>query len=171
MLLTDQVIQIATIVIAIAAVTVAVWEGVMTRRHNRLALMPHLLIRGHFSGSQGRVGLALYNDGSGPAYIDACTVSVDGEVMPDNGDDGWDSAISALDLDDIRPSLAYNSITPDGFIRVGGVLWLLSAPVSKCTDDCLDLFHTNVQVNHDLHISIPYRSVYGDKRCVISGTK
>jgi hypothetical protein len=96
---TEIVIQGSTAAIALAALTVTIWEGITNRRHNRLSLRPFLSITQHLGGTQGRFGISVDNDGLGPAAITRCSVSVDGDVISDEEDPDWNVVLSKLGLE------------------------------------------------------------------------
>ena len=63
----EEWIALASAVVAAAALIVAVWQGVLTRRHNRLSVIPHLRIDSLLGGDP--VEIILSNRGAGPAII------------------------------------------------------------------------------------------------------
>jgi hypothetical protein len=158
-LATDNVIAVASTVIALAALAVAVWEGVATRRHNRLSVAPRLSIRHHLRGSQGRFGLTASNDGPGPALVTQCLLEIDGSSVEERGDNGWESAITALGLRELN--FGYTTIAPHGVIRSGETVWLLSTPK---TEEAEQHIKEITDAFGHLDVSISYESVYRDKK-------
>jgi len=88
-----MLVDISLGVIALAALVLAVWEGVMERRHNRLSVAPRLTIRLHAGDSLGMLGCTVSNEGLGPAIVTNCLIKVDGKAMENKGDDGWNAAL------------------------------------------------------------------------------
>jgi len=77
-------VQIASIVVAIAALSLAVYEGRQGRYHDRLMVRPYLDIK--FNAELGAGGWVLENNGLGPAipkYFDVRVV--DGEPIENFG--------------------------------------------------------------------------------------
>lgn len=68
-----------TILVAVAAIGLSVWEGRENRLHNRLSVMPHLeriesTVREGFEDSTFTITYSLYNSGLGPAVLDDIVV-------------------------------------------------------------------------------------------------
>jgi hypothetical protein len=156
MLTTDQVIALAAALIALAALGIAVWEGVMSRRHDRLSVGPLLVLRHHLGGSRGSLGLTISNEGLGPAVVTKCILEVDGEPCKEDGDNGWEAAISLLGLRDFRPR--YTTVAPDGIIRPGDTVWLLSTTVTE--DHVSGLSKALSRLN----VRVSYESIYKDRK-------
>lgn len=156
MLAADDIIAIATVVVAIVALGVALWEGKISRRHNRLSVMPLLTIRHHLGGSQRFLGLSVANDGLGPALITACTLEVDGRVIQDPDYDAWEAAVSSLGLHHISPRV--RTFGRKEVIRSGDAVWLLSAAITDDHAAALDAALRRVNVR------VAYESIHGDKR-------
>ncbi len=79
---TEIVISITAIFISLSAFGVALWQGYVARKHNRLSVRPML----HFDlGIKGNdYLLTMKNTGVGPAIIRSWSVSVDGKSMGTN---------------------------------------------------------------------------------------
>jgi hypothetical protein len=167
---TEGVIQAIAALIALAALTLAIWEGVMTRRHNRLSVKPHLQLAQHLRGSKGRLGISLSNAGLGPAIVTNCHVEVDGQLMPSNdGCNGWKTAASTLELEDIVEGYETIAFDPDPdsdeeipgvVMEAGETKWLLSAPIDEKARAGLEMALPRVQV------VVSYQSMYGEKSTV-----
>lgn len=71
----EQWIALASATVAAAAFIVAVWQGVLTRRHNRLSVIPHLRIDSLLGGDP--VEIILSNRGAGPAIIKRSDIFAD----------------------------------------------------------------------------------------------
>ncbi|MBX3628171.1 MAG: hypothetical protein KF892_24385 [Rhizobacter sp.] len=70
--------------IAVLALVATIWQGAISRRHNRLSVRPHLdthetLISG------GTLSLSLANSGLGPAIIKRVRITIEGEIHTDFG--------------------------------------------------------------------------------------
>lgn len=152
-LATDNVIAVASTVIALAALAVAVWEGVATRRHNRLSVAPSV------EHSPSRFGLTASNDGPGPALVTQCLLEIDGSSVEERGDNGWESAITALGLRELN--FGYTTMAPHGVIRSGETVWLLSTPK---TEEAEQHIKEITDAFGHLDVRISYESVYGDKK-------
>ena len=75
-----------TILVALSAIALTVWEGMENRLHNRLSVLPHLqdagsTMRGGAEDSTYTLTYALANTGLGPAVLQNILVFRDGEPV------------------------------------------------------------------------------------------
>jgi hypothetical protein len=63
----ETIVAVSGVVIAVAALLVAVWQGVVARRHNRISVTPHLRLDS-FMGKLP-LSIVLSNRGVGPAIV------------------------------------------------------------------------------------------------------
>jgi hypothetical protein len=76
----SEITALSAVAVALASLTVSVWTGLLTRRHNRLSVTPH--VRVNFSHRPGEhVKVTLSNSGIGPAVIKGMRTWVDGQVV------------------------------------------------------------------------------------------
>ena len=71
---TQTIANLLTILVALAAIGLSIWEGRENRLHNRLSVMPHLeriesTLRKGLADSTFSVKYAMYNSGLGPAVL------------------------------------------------------------------------------------------------------
>ena len=89
-----------TLVIAVAAIGLAAWEGAENRRHNRLSVLPRL--GAEIESGRNDAGtwarMAVESTGLGPAVITAFRIYLDGEVQDAETADGsrWDSVLALV---------------------------------------------------------------------------
>jgi hypothetical protein len=102
-MVTPQVVDAATIVagvsvvIALAALGVSVWEGVENRRHSRLSVRP--LLRIDCMGMrQPPISITLINSGVGPAIVKSFEVRVDGKPVDSSNLHPMDEALIKVGL-------------------------------------------------------------------------
>ena len=115
------------ILVALAAFIVAFWQGLLTRRHNRLSVTPHLSCQSHLGGTSGRFGLTVSNFGIGPARIKQVAVFVDDEKMEGSDDDGWEDAIDKL---------RYASTSEKQGEKSGFINRFEPKPATRCRHSC-----------------------------------
>lgn len=100
----SRLLPLLTLVIAVTAIGLAVWEGVESRRHNRLTVKPRIagaIDAGRDSGGE-YVSMSIESTGLGPAVINTFRVYFDGtlqDTAPGPGTAVWDSALSAFGSD------------------------------------------------------------------------
>ena len=66
----DSIISISAIVIAILSIIITVWQGIETRKHNRLSVQPRLDISYSLDFQDSLAQITIKNNGLGPAVID-----------------------------------------------------------------------------------------------------
>lgn len=94
-----------TLLIAIAAIALALWEGAENRRHNRLSVQPRLgaeIDAGRDTTGE-YVRMAIESTGLGPAVIKTFRVYFDGEAQDSvtaSGTIPWQKAIEAFSTDE-----------------------------------------------------------------------
>ncbi len=86
----ESVISMSAIVIAVASISISVWQGLETKKHNRLSVRPNLEI--YFTRGSESTGFLLINTGLGPAMIKDNAIWCDGVERRD---------LSANDLPEI----------------------------------------------------------------------
>lgn len=110
---TDIVVSVLTIVVALAAILLSVWEGLENRRHNRLSVLPHLEpFEADYTSdtpinikyfrllsnmdSLHALSYGLENSGLGPAVIENVVVFKDNQLIYDARQPGNGSSLQAL---------------------------------------------------------------------------
>lgn len=96
---------ISTTVIALCALALSIWQGIQTRRHNRLSFMPHLTTWSNRDAEKGFYRIELINNGIGPALIEEFLVKVDGKVISGQGTEPIEKGLKI-----IFPNLDYTSL-------------------------------------------------------------
>ena len=92
---------VITLLIAVAAIGLAIWEGAENRRHNRLSVLPRLgaeINSGRESGTE-YVRMSVESTGLGPAVITAFRIYLDGtlqEPVQVSGTSPWQKVIDAF---------------------------------------------------------------------------
>jgi hypothetical protein len=79
----EIIVSISSIVIALAALFVACWQGHLARTHNRLSVLPNLQTHTdeNNAGNTGTIELTLSNSGIGPAIIKAIQLKKNGKPV------------------------------------------------------------------------------------------
>jgi hypothetical protein len=155
-----EVIALVAVIISLGALGVAGWQTQLTRRHNRLSVKPHLRVRRHGGGSQGRYGLSVWNYGIGPAIVKSVEVFVGNDRVNEmNGDGGFTDALRKLNcfelLGDIEAII--NALAPDDALLPGQPWWLLYIPATADTKRVRNQFFSAIQ---QMRLKIVYESVY-----------
>lgn len=92
---------VLTLVIALAAIGLAIWEGAENRRHNRLSVLPRLgaeINSGHEGGSE-YIRMGVESTGLGPAVIKRFRIYLDGvpqDTVGPAGSSPWQRVIEVF---------------------------------------------------------------------------
>jgi hypothetical protein len=76
----EHAVELGATVIALAALGLALFEGCMSRRHDRLSVRPRALVS--FAYNNDGTGYELVSMGLGPMIVKWFEVKVDGEAVP-----------------------------------------------------------------------------------------
>jgi hypothetical protein len=93
----ENVIAFAAAVIALAALAVAVWQGMDNRKHNRMMVVPRIRFD-LLQQLQEPVRLFMVNAGTGPAIIESFTFQCDGKAIEPPTFGGLATTIKELGL-------------------------------------------------------------------------
>ena len=91
--LAQIVTAIATSITAIAALALAIYEGIQNRKHNRLSLKPVLVLDITKDRSPTTLSASIVNTGLGPAKIKKMRLFVSGKEVKDNLEENFQIAI------------------------------------------------------------------------------
>lgn len=134
-------IDVAALVVAACALVVTVWQGVVTRKHNRLSVTPVLtLYRREIDGL-----ITVKNNGIGPALIISHEVYFRGEPLED---DSFQNALPHL--------VDSGHLLPGAAIAPGDEVMLFKSATY--------VDNSHVEVLQALNFRIKYKSIYNEMR-------
>ena len=148
----------ASELIAIAALTLAIWQGYIARRHNKLSVRPHLSFVSTFSHKAPHILVDLKNNGIGTAIITEYIVILDGEIQKKNSTSYVREACEKLKIPN-RYSTAARHFSIDGSISSGQTENVLK--IIRKNDDYFDHGIAEKELNR-IQFIIKYMSLYGD---------
>jgi len=149
-------IALGSAVIALAALGATIWQGFLTRRHNRLSVTP-LLKLDRVVAHNKEIAVILKNTGVGPAIIQTYDIKVDGNLIQGRGIARMRAALDSLGLE----NYSFEIYTPfsDEALAVGESTTLfISSPNS--TDGERKQIRAVVP---RIQFIIRYKSIYGDE--------
>lgn len=156
----ELIVSCSSAFIAILALGVAVWQGHLMRKHNRLSLRPHLTFRETISATNNpHFVLELQNNGIGPAIIKDFQIWLDGRREEDFEAQGW---MALLDLVGLKGRAIGASCGPDEFLAAGQSLQLIKCESPPAPIGIRELRKALRRI--EAHIE--YQSVYGDRYSV-----
>jgi hypothetical protein len=147
---------ISSTVIALCALGFTIWQGMQTRKHNRISYRPHLTTWTHRNTEKGFYAIELINNGIGPAVIENFIVKVDDKRISGDGTEPMEKALKI-----VFPNLAYQS--HQSYVALGYSM----APKERCTVVAVQFlgqqFPSKEFVEHALSrgdLEISYKSLY-----------
>ena len=155
-------LSISAMIIAIASITIAIWEGNTMRKHYHLSVMPRLnnnfSVDDSSSSSKAIAYFKIRNNGLGPAVIISREYFVDGEKIDDSKNHFSVIILQALNFDNIAGS-AFQSISNGLTIPAGDNLKVFGFYFNN-----REAFYRQRFELHDrLSFIIKYESLYGEK--------
>jgi hypothetical protein len=157
----SRVMSICALVVSMAALGLGIWEGVETRRHNRLSVTPIVQFERIWVPHEPwpQVGIYMANHGAGVALLDNVTICVDGEPVPSGDLGGFTEAARMLIVAD-HPDFPIKFVTsmrraipPEDVIHLFGI-------------DDEDYTGERVPILRDalsrIGIHVEYHSIYND---------
>ncbi len=154
----EKTANIAVIIISIIALCVSLWQGSVTREHNRLSLAPHIQISPRLVGGKNS-GLYMENAGTGSAFIKAISLSVKGRSF-DLTKNSWSDFFKYIN---VKPGCF-----KERWIRVGSaiqagkemaLITVTEADAPLCNLEALK-FLTEPEVYLNITYTSPYKEVY-----------
>src|SRR3989344_2263262 len=77
----EAIAAIASAIIALCALGLSIWQGYLSRGHNRISVRPHLTMWTHKYHGDGLYAADIVNNGIGPAIIKCFSVKLDGKKI------------------------------------------------------------------------------------------
>ena len=152
----EQIVAISSLCVAALAFAVTLWQGYLTRKHNRLSVQPRLRVSLQLGE---RPGIYLQNVGFGPAVIIDFLIALEGSDAV--------SAFDALDMLESPVPLNVNVLAKDDTIAPSEKITVLELKSSLPNQNVMSVISEWAR----LYISIEYASLYGQKmttKCSVS---
>lgn len=151
----------ATVVIALCALGFSAWQGYLQRAHNHVSLEPRLNAYFKIDGRADQWGVYIVNNGTGPAFVEALKVTVNGKPVAEGRIGQFGSAAVPLGLD--LSCLIVGGPRPNDSLKVGEEVGLIETPVNapaRCTFNKLKM---ESALKDDLNFLLVVKSIYGDR--------
>ena len=153
-------IALAAVVIALASIVVAVWQGWETREHNRKSSVAHLSFSFSYDESQtvAPFGLTLANAGSGPAIIDRIDLLLDGQPFAAPKGHPWPAVWNSAGCTGCR--FLFSMPNVGDVMRPGEAIPLVAVEHNKPYWQEVEMFAAALE---RIDLGITYRSVYDER--------
>ena len=145
----ELLIGVSGIIIALGAAITTIWQGILTRQHNRLSVKP--IIRIDRNSTLNNFNIELLNNGFGAAIIKSAKYFVDNIEIEDNN-------ISAQVIEKLELNDSYEHFQ----ILTGESLW---GELCQVRRQQAELFHSTKVMDKfkRFSIEIKYESIYNEK--------
>jgi hypothetical protein len=149
----SDIVAASSIVIAVLALAVSVYQSALVRQHNRQSVRPVLQLHTRLRPG-GKAGLRLVNVGLGPAVITSSVVSVDGRELGE-----YNEEASNLIRGNVRPRPSAVTFESGAILATDYDEFLLSVDEY---DPALAWHASLVSlVREQMRLEIRYTSLYG----------
>lgn len=152
----EVVIALAAVFVAVVALGVAIWQGILARQHQRLSVKP--ILEAIYNTHRGEdVSVVLSNRGTGPAVIPQFDFVVDGEKRFHPTPSGTLAMVQFLDL-----PVSCRLDVPSGkaALAPGDALRVFEFPG---TAEDPSLHDRVVRIIPRIYLEVHYFSIYGEK--------
>ena len=158
----ELTLSISAMIIAIASISISIWEGSTMRKHYHLSVMPRLnntfSVDDSSSTNSASAFFSINNNGLGPAVIISRDYFVDGNKIDDSKNHFSVKILEALNFDNTGGA-SYQSISKGLIIPAGENLKVFGLYFSN-----RDSFYRQRMKLHDrLSFIIKYESLYGEQ--------
>lgn len=149
----EQITAISSLVVACIALFISIWQGWVTRKHNRLSVRPFLRIDKSLQ-SDHPVEISIRNSGVGPLFIVSFDILLDNNVVM--GDSGKKLKIikTKLGIQDLH--IRFYHLLEGEAISPGEVNTLFKV------ESIIDKNHNLLNILSRLTYKIKYKSIYNE---------
>ena len=156
----ELTLSVSAMIIAIASITISIWEGNSMRKHYHLSVMPHLnntfSVDDSSSTNKAFASFDIANNGLGPAVILSREYFVDGNKIDDTKNHFSVKILEALNFDNTAGT-SFQSISKDLTIPAGDNLKVFGLYFSNRES----FYRQRMELQDRLSYIIKYESLYG----------
>lgn len=151
----EIIIAISSVFIALFALVATIWQGKMTKKHNKLSVKPILNCRVEISNHCEKIGVHFTNDGIGPAVITSAKIKRNNKEFS-LGDFRYLGLFPELRNEHFH----FNLLGIPGTILPSQSQWLFSTNEHK---NGFVKINDLISALNEVNIEIKYESMYEDK--------
>ncbi|HAS6046228.1 hypothetical protein [Vibrio vulnificus] len=154
---TSDWIAISSVLVALSAMFIAIWQAYLTRKHNHLSVRPHIgLSWTNVPGEALRC--ELLNLGVGPAFINKVVLIVGGQEFPVKSYEDYKVAFKALGLNQHVSGVQITHFNASSAVSTGqsyDFMTFCSANTSKQEHQAI------AKLLGELEVKVEYKCIYG----------
>lgn len=147
-------------IVALAAVGLAVWEGLENRRHNRLSVVPNVDAVRDFDMREQTFRFGLLSSGLGPAVVHDLSIYLDGNMVYDKDSDSQNAWAEIYEIFRGKGLDVWDSYYIAGQYLVPGERYDLLRGDRRPGVEKIEEFR---ETANRINVVICYCSVYGDQ--------
>lgn len=158
---TSDVISLSAAIIALCALAISIWQGYITRNHQKLTVKPHIDFDYKFFPGKP-IELRIMNNGLGPAVITSFNVLFDGKKISNSHSESYIKITDKL-KDDTGFDLTfeYNFPLKNEAFPAGSIEYLLKVTLKDKND--ADAMEAAKNILSRVGFSADYECMYGIK--------
>ena len=163
--LASTIAAAAATITAVVAVVIAVWDNVQTRQHNRLSVLPYVVLQREQRDSAGvnRGALTFSNEGVGPAILQGLEIRLPAESGRDTVVTTWGAAAPLIQRQGVQ-ILGWMDVIAGSALGVQRNGMLLRVEAEG------DSANPRMQAFLDrIRLRLRYASIYGEEKTATLG--
>ncbi|AYV14324.1 hypothetical protein [Shewanella algae] len=151
----EMIIAMSSVVIALCALGATLWQGYLTRKHNRLTVKPISSFYVSLSAHEDKIGIKFENKGYGPLIFTKSEISKNGKYF------GLNDPNSMGLFNKLKSSqVHFNYPGVNAVLAPGESVWLVCSSEHKKNSELIQIMENEIV---GLAIKIEFESIYGDK--------
>lgn len=154
----SEVIAISAVVVALSAFIVSVWQGISSRKHNRLSVKPLVDIN-LSTGPSGDASVALTNSGVGPALLQSFSVLYQNKKYIFNSTKTHNELFKSIGVDLRQVHWSAGRHLKDAALGVGESIIMLNI---EDTSQCRVQTEKMYEAIKTMQFEVEYQSIYGE---------
>ncbi len=154
----DNITAIATVFIAVCALGVTLWQGMETRKHNRLSVRPSLVLRiteGKIDAKKpnAEIKFIIANNGSGSAFIKKTIREIDDKKFAEGDSQKYMEALAKI-IEDVSTATCHD-ISSASIMKPGEEIVLISFEYTS--------HEKKIEALKKIKLFLEYQSAYEEK--------
>jgi hypothetical protein len=155
----NVLLGVASTVIALSALGLAIWQGYVTHRHDRLSVRPHLTAPVSTNVKDGIARLEVVNNGLGPATILAFEVLLDGKAVEPRTWNKAETMVRAL-FSSTKWDGTFGELGPGYLMPAGQRFTILECRFGPMSPEEMRKIETTFNRSN---LVVEYESLYGER--------
>lgn len=154
---TNEWISISSVLVALSAMFIAIWQAYLTRKHNHLSVRPHISISWkNIPGEALRC--EMLNHGVGPAFIKKVVLVVGGQEHAVNSYEDYKMVFTKLGLHQFISDVKITHFNESSAVSTSQSYDF----ITFCSSDTSQQVHETIaELIRNLEVKVEYKCIYG----------